>query len=132
MSKRKNTDSVNWAELRQKSGLTLTELAAKSGYSVATINGLELKDEGSKRLREKLFEIFSQQNPYILLRAASAYAVREGGTPAEQQAIFERTVEDTTRWMKRAMDGAEKLRAAAKRLREEASLLEKQADEMHP
>lgn len=59
MRKDKITENVNWSDLREKSGLTLAQLAAISGYSVATINGLELKNQGSDRLRGKLLSIFS-------------------------------------------------------------------------
>lgn len=46
-------------QLREAAGLTLAVLAARSGYSVATINGLELNDQGSKRLRKKLSDLLS-------------------------------------------------------------------------
>jgi len=131
MSNKKITETVNWADLRRKANLTLVELSGLSGYSVATINGLELKGEGSKRLRSRLHDILSKPQ-HSHLKAAATFATQTGGTPAERQATFERTVEETTRWMKRAMDGAEKLRAAAKKLREEAEKLEAQADEMQP
>lgn len=54
MSNEKSTDSVNWKSLREKANLTLGELSELTGYSVATINGLELHGEGSKRLKDKL------------------------------------------------------------------------------
>lgn len=54
MSKRKFSESVNWQELRQKAGLTLGQLAEVTGYSVATINGLELHGVGSQRLKDRL------------------------------------------------------------------------------
>lgn len=44
---------------RESSGLTLSELSLASGYSIATINGLELRDQGSARLRQKLTEILT-------------------------------------------------------------------------
>jgi transcriptional regulator with XRE-family HTH domain len=132
MSNKKNTETVNWAALRRNVGLTLAELSEKSGYSVATINGLELKDEGSKRLRAKLHEILLQSATHDHLKVAAAFATQMGGTQAERQATFEQAVEETTRWMKRAMNGAEKLRATAKKLREEAEKLEAAADEMQP
>jgi len=57
MSNRKITDNVNWVQLREDAHLTLQQLAEISGYSVATINGLELKGEGSKRLKDKLASV---------------------------------------------------------------------------
>jgi len=45
--------------LREQAGLTLAELAQKSGYSIGTINGLELKGEGSQRLKDRLTEILT-------------------------------------------------------------------------
>lgn len=49
--------------MREDSGLTLAQLAELSGYSVSAINGLELRGEGSDRLKKKLLEIL--QNPQI-------------------------------------------------------------------
>lgn len=48
-----------WKALRERAGLTLAELSAKSGYSIGTINGLELHGEGSQRLKNKLTEILT-------------------------------------------------------------------------
>lgn len=56
-----NTNPVNFRELREKSGLTLSQLSELSGYSIPSINGLELNDIGSKRLREKVLSILLQQ-----------------------------------------------------------------------
>lgn len=47
----------DWKALREQAGLTLAQLAEKSGYSTGTINGLELHGEGSRRLKEKLRSI---------------------------------------------------------------------------
>jgi transcriptional regulator with XRE-family HTH domain len=60
MRNKKITENVNWLDLREKSGLTLAQLATISGYSIATINGLELKNQGSDRLRDKLKSIFTE------------------------------------------------------------------------
>ena len=57
MSKQKNTETVNFAQLRKDAGLTLAQLAELSGFGVATINGLEKRGEGSERLRKKIMEI---------------------------------------------------------------------------
>jgi transcriptional regulator with XRE-family HTH domain len=54
---------INFKEARESRGLTLREAADLSGYSIATINGLELSDDGSVRLRERLLEIYGLQNP---------------------------------------------------------------------
>lgn len=45
--------------MREQAGLTLAELSAKAGYSIGTINGLELRGEGSARLKSKLREILA-------------------------------------------------------------------------
>ena len=60
MSKENSTENVNFLNLREKSGLTLARLAELSGYSVATINGLELKNLGSSRLRETIARILTE------------------------------------------------------------------------
>lgn len=39
-------------------GLTLAEAAARSGYSQATINGLEKHGTGSQRLKDRLDEVY--------------------------------------------------------------------------
>lgn len=57
---------MNFKALREQAGLTLEELAEKSGYSVSTINGLELNGEGSDRLKDKLREILSPDRAGIL------------------------------------------------------------------
>lgn len=62
MSKKFFSENVNWQELRSKAGLTLQQLAEISGYSVAAINGLELKGEGSPRLKDKLHSILLSSN----------------------------------------------------------------------
>ena len=60
MGKDNFTETVNFLNLREKSGLTLAQLAALSGYSSAAINGLELNNAGSHRLREKLKAILTE------------------------------------------------------------------------
>jgi transcriptional regulator with XRE-family HTH domain len=85
MRKIKNTENVNWAKLRENSGLTLAQLSEMTGYSVATINGLELKNEGSSRLREKLESILISR--------------KEEGV-----------LSDSNHWRKRALAAEEKLR----------------------
>lgn len=47
-------ENRNFKELRESLGLTLAQLSEMSGYSISTINLLELKGEGSRRLKEKL------------------------------------------------------------------------------
>lgn len=50
-------ENRNFKALREELGLTLAQLSEMSGYSISTISLLELKGEGSKRLKEKLTEI---------------------------------------------------------------------------
>ncbi len=50
-------ENRNFKALREELGLTLAQLSEMSGYSISTISLLELKGEGSKRLKEKLMEI---------------------------------------------------------------------------
>lgn len=57
MSKDIFTDSVNWAELRKAAGLTLAQLSEMTGFGVGTINGLEKRGEGSKRLKDKMLAV---------------------------------------------------------------------------
>jgi transcriptional regulator with XRE-family HTH domain len=65
-----------WADMRKKAGLTLAQAAGKSGYSIATINGLELGRGGSQRLMKALTAIYRRRPPNRranrrLLRAAN-------------------------------------------------------------
>lgn len=53
-----NSESVKWGELRLEAGMTLADAAARSGYSQATINGLEKHGEGSTRLQERLLDVY--------------------------------------------------------------------------
>ena len=50
-------ENRNFKALREELGLTLAQLSEMSGYSISTISLLELKGEGSKRLKDKLMEI---------------------------------------------------------------------------
>ena len=50
---------INFKRLREDRGLTLEQLAEKSGYSVAAINGLELHGQGSPRLNARLLELLT-------------------------------------------------------------------------
>ena len=81
--------SENYQKMREACGLTLQQAAKHSGYSVGTINGLELRGAGSQRLRHKLREVYGDvvSTP---LKAAVALAGSSGGTPGDQQAVFER------------------------------------------
>jgi SOS-response transcriptional repressor LexA len=45
--------------MREEAGLTLQQLAELTGYKTATLNGLELHDEGSDRLRQKVTEVLT-------------------------------------------------------------------------
>ncbi|WP_297850178.1 helix-turn-helix transcriptional regulator [uncultured Akkermansia sp.] len=58
----KNTNFVNFRSLREQAGMTLSQLSELSGYSIASINGLELNDIGSKRLRDRILSILLQKS----------------------------------------------------------------------
>ncbi|MEI6034510.1 MAG: helix-turn-helix transcriptional regulator [Verrucomicrobiae bacterium] len=79
MINKKITENVNWLEMRVAAGLTLGQLAELSGYSVATINGLELHGNGSRRLKDKLASV-------LLSRA-------EGGISVEVQHWRDRAIQ---------------------------------------
>ena len=50
---------MNYKAAREAVELTLAQVAQASGYSIATINGLENHDDGSDRLRKRLVEIYA-------------------------------------------------------------------------
>ena len=60
MVNEKNTEPVNFAELRKGKGLTLEELARRTGYGVSTINGLEKTGEGGARLRAAVLRALTE------------------------------------------------------------------------
>jgi transcriptional regulator with XRE-family HTH domain len=49
---------MDFKAAREASDLTLKQASELSGYSIPTINALELEGRGSDRLRNKLFEIY--------------------------------------------------------------------------
>ncbi|WP_300775714.1 helix-turn-helix transcriptional regulator [uncultured Akkermansia sp.] len=55
------TPSVNFREIRERAGMTLSQVAELSGYSVAAVNALELSGKGSKRLKDKILSILLQK-----------------------------------------------------------------------
>ena len=79
--------------MREGAGLTLGQLAELSGYSVATINGLELHGAGSGRLKDKLAS--------VLLSHA------EEGTPVEVKHWRDRAMaaEQKVAMLKSGMEG---------------------------
>jgi transcriptional regulator with XRE-family HTH domain len=90
---------MNFKAMREQAGLTLEELAEKSGYSVSTINGLELNGEGSDRLKDKLREILAPRGADTALRE----------TPPERESEL---------WKRRAKDAESKLAQIRDDLRE--------------
>ena len=54
MTKQKITETVNFSEIRKNAGLTLAQVSELTGFGIGTINGLEKRGEGSKRLKDKL------------------------------------------------------------------------------
>ena len=81
------------------------EAAGASGYSVATINGLENHNEGSGRLRKRLVEI------YALTKARQVLAARKGG-----QNVGAGSGEPEGDWKGRALRAEKALAAAQKKL----------------
>lgn len=91
---------MDFKRAREDAGMTLAALAERSGYSIGTINGLELHGEGSRRLREKLTEIL------------------KGGTG---QTSFRDAPDLSTEletWRKRALRAEQELHALKTKLRE--------------
>lgn len=55
------TQSVNFKQIRERAGMTLSQVSALSGYSIAAVNALELSGKGSKRLKDKILSILLQK-----------------------------------------------------------------------
>lgn len=93
MNKEKLTETVNWSEVRKNSGLTLAQLSELTGFGVATINGLEKRGEGSKRLKDKMMAV-------LLSRT-------EEGAPSEARFWRDRALaaEQKLAMLKAAMEG---------------------------
>ncbi|MDZ4287810.1 MAG: helix-turn-helix transcriptional regulator [Prosthecobacter sp.] len=118
----KNSDSVNWAQLRKDRGLTLQEAAAQSGYGAATINGLEKHGEGSPRLKTRLAILYGQ-NPDALLNpekySKPLHDYRDAMTVAEtptQRAAALENLRDKTSWMTEATELRERAEKAESKL----------------
>lgn len=73
----KNTESVKWSELRRAHGLTLQQVSEKTGYGVATINGLEKRGDGSVRLKTALAELYGINLDYVMNAEKYAQPNRE-------------------------------------------------------
>ena len=69
---------MNFKASREALGLTLKEVSVIAGYSIPTINALELEGRGSERLREKLQYVYSLKKDY---------------TPDSEMALREQPVE---------------------------------------
>ena len=64
---------MDFKAAREQRELTLNQVSTLAGYSIPTINALELEGRGSDRLREKLQQIYKLndvENPYALREAA--------------------------------------------------------------
>ncbi len=83
----KNTETVNpdYKKLREQAGLTLEALAARINYSVAAVNGLENNDQGSKRLRQIVFETLTGP-----VGTGGLTGPGEGAAPVEIKLALER------------------------------------------
>lgn len=90
--------------MREQAGLTLAELAKQSGYSIGTINGLELKGEGSQRLKDRLNEVLTPLVNKESVKRGRLESVTTGVALHESAAHSE-----TETWKRRAKDAEEKL-----------------------
>lgn len=94
----KTSESVNWAQLRRDAGLTLGQASERSGYGAATINGLEKKGDGSKRLKWALAEVYGLNPDYVLnpeIYQAPILKAKEAASKVkdkkEAQSVFDAT-----------------------------------------
>lgn len=55
---------MNFKEERKKRKWTLANVAEKTGYSVAAVNGIELRDEGGYELRDVLSKLYGAKLQY--------------------------------------------------------------------
>lgn len=119
MSKKNFTDSVNWAQMRKAAGLTLQQVAEKSGYGVATINGLEKRGEGSARLKALLATLYGThpdyalnpavyQDPFVVARAA---ADALDGSVQEKAAKFNEVLREESKRIATRQEGWEAAQA---------------------
>lgn len=68
---------MDWKAARKKMKLTLKQVADVSGYSIATINALELEGRGSDRLVEKLMLIYGNRLDVDMEEVHADAALRE-------------------------------------------------------
>lgn len=100
---------MDWKAARERSGLTLEQLAERVGYGVSTINGLELRGEGSERLKEKLLEVLG---PYLVAESVKDPLV-----------LQVKDAEDIN-WKERALNAERQLASLREALRSLLSLTE--------
>lgn len=91
---------IDWKALRERAGLTLEQVAEKSGYAVTTINGLELRDEGSERLRERLLDVLEAPRVAESVDKGRADSVKPGSEFRDDTADY-RTTDD---WKREAIE----------------------------
>lgn len=88
--------------------MTLAVAAAKSGYSKPTINGLELRGEGSQRLKDRLRQIYT-------LAPTDADSVKRGHSDSVKSpvAMMDEATEYLTceQWRDKALAAERKLEA---------------------
>lgn len=61
---------MDFKAAREAKNLTLKQASELAGYSVPTINALELEGRGSDRLKEKLAEVYGGSDSMVLREAA--------------------------------------------------------------
>jgi transcriptional regulator with XRE-family HTH domain len=102
----------NWKALRDQAGLTLDQLAERSGYGVSTISGLERLGEGSARLKKKLREILAPLSTIPeSAKVRSAESATSGVVMAEEAPEY-LTIAECKQRIKLLEREVERLRAA--------------------
>jgi transcriptional regulator with XRE-family HTH domain len=114
---------MDYRLLREKAGYTLEQMAEMTGYSVSTINGLELKDEGSERLRDAVDDVLRHAGPAVQIGQRLVPGSQAELAKWKERAIkAERKLHNLRSTMRRALDESAELVFSEEEKRKKAKL----------
>ena len=96
---------MDWKAAREQAGLTLAQMATQSGYGISAINKLELKNEGSERLRKSVLEVLAAvKNTRCVI-----YPTEDSAKSGVARLIDQPDLVTPEQWKLRAIQAEEKL-----------------------
>ena len=98
---------------RERMNLTLKQASERAGYSIPTINALELEGRGSDRLKFKLAQVYG-----IVPKDAVVIDARQPMTLQDAEAIKAVEEKEIEIWKRRAKTAEQELHELKSKLRE--------------